>query len=87
MVAVSRMLMVVFDMSIVLMLLPVLFLYFQHLRSQARESISFTLVMGGLILGLVSTYIVQLVTGTTLDIIATEYFQRGSILDVIYTFG
>lgn len=86
-VAISRMLMVVCDMSIVLLLLPVVFLYFQHLRSEAQESITFTLTMGGLILGLASTYIVRLVTGTTLDIITVEYFQQGSILDVIYTFG
>lgn len=86
-VAIFRMMIRVFDMSIILMLLPVLFLYLQYLRQTAQESITFTIIMGGLIFSLFSTYVFQLAMGISVDTIATEYFQKGSILDTIYIFG
>lgn len=85
-VAVSRMMVRIIDMSVVLMLLPVLLLYIQHLRAKAQESITFTFIMGGLIFTLLSTYIFEL-AGIPLDVLVTDYFQKGSALDVTYIFG
>jgi len=85
--SVSRMMIRIFDMSVVLMLLPVLLLYIQHLRAIAQESVTFSLVMGGLVFSLLSTYVFELFTAMSLDVIATGYFQKGSILDVAYIFG
>ena len=85
--AIMNMLIRVFDMSIILMLLPVLFLYLQHLRRKAQESITFALTMGALIFTLLSTYVFQLAMGVSIDTIAIEYFQKGSVLDAIYILG
>lgn len=82
-----RMLITVFDMAIVLMLVPVVLLYLQHLRAKAQESVTFTIIMAGLILSIISTYIFKLTTGMSLDKIATDYFQQGSVLDVVYIFA
>lgn len=85
--AIARMMVRVLDMAIVLMLLPVVLLYIQHLREKAQESISFTFVMGGLIFSMLSTYVIQLAMRVPLEIIASEYFHTGSILDATIIFG
>ena len=77
----------VFDMAIVMMLVPVLLLYIQHLKSKAQESITFTFIMGGVIWSLLSTYIFELVLGMSTGQVAVKYFQTGSWLDTIYIFG
>jgi len=82
-----RLLITIFDMAIILMLVPVVLLYIQHLKSKAKESITFMLIMGGLIFSIISTYIFELATGMSLDKIATDYFQKGSVLDAIYIFS
>jgi len=88
-VTILRMVIRVFDMVIILMLMPVLFLYLQYLRQkhQKQESITFSLTIGALIFTLFSTYIFQLSTGLSLDTISNEYFQKGSLLDTIYMLG
>ncbi|MBI4216782.1 MAG: hypothetical protein HY687_05270 [Chloroflexi bacterium] len=86
-VALSRLMIRVVDMAVVLMLIPVLLLYLQHSRAKAQESVTFAFIMGGLILSITSTYILQLVLGVSLDTMAREYFQKGSLLDAIYIFG
>lgn len=86
-VAISQMLIRVFDMSITLMLLPVLFLYLQYLRQKAQESITFALSMSALVFAMFSTYVFQLAMGVSIDTIASEYFQKGSVLDTVYIFG
>lgn len=77
----------IFDMAIILMLVPVIILYIQHLKAKAQESVPFTIIMGGLIFSIISTYIYQMATGLSLNTIATDYFQKGSALDTIYLFG
>ena len=86
-VEIIRLLVRIFDMAIVLMLVPVIILYVQHLRAKAQESITFTLIMGGMIFSLISTYIFEATTGLSLDKIAADYFQKGSSLDTVYLFG
>ena len=86
-VEIIRLLVRIFDMAIVLMLVPVIILYVQHLRAKAQESITFTLIMGGMIFSLISTYIFEAATGLSLDKIAADYFQKGSSLDTVYLFG
>ncbi len=84
--AISGMMVRVFDMAVILMLVPVLFLYLQYLKSKGQESLTFTLIMGGLIFSLISTYIFQMALALPQERIA-EYFQKGSLLDAGYIFG
>ena len=84
---ISMMVIRVFDMTIILMLMPVLFLYLQYLRQKHQESVTFSLTMGALIIILLSTYVFQLRTGLSLYTISREYFQKGSLLDAIYMLG
>ncbi len=87
MVTILRMVIRVIDMAVILMLMPVLFLYLQYLRQKHQESVTFSLTMGALIIALFSTYVLQLATGLSLDTISREYYQKGSLLDAIYMFS
>jgi hypothetical protein len=67
-VAVIPVLINVIDMAVVLMLVPVLFLYLQYLKAKAQESITFTFIMGGLILNFFPVYILELLAPATRNI-------------------
>jgi len=86
-IAVSEMLIRIFDMAVILMLTPVLLLYIQYMKARAQDSVTYTLVMTGVIISLLSTYIFQLANNISMSQIAERYFQRGSFLDVAYLFG
>lgn len=82
-VAVSSMVIRVFDMAVILMLIPVFFLYIQYLRAKAQESVTFTFIMCGLILSLFSTYIVEIFVGAS----SGYDFEGSSLLNALYLFG
>lgn len=58
--AISRIFIGLFDIAIVLMLVPVLVLYIQYTRSKAQESLTFALIMLGVIISLFSLYFIKL---------------------------
>ena len=85
--AIFRMVIRAFDVIVILVLLPVPFMYLQYFRNRASESITFTLIMFGLIFSLMSTYIFQMSLGISMETLAINYFQKGSVLDVVYMLG
>lgn len=70
----------VIDMMVILMLVPVLFLYLQYLKAKAQESVTFTFIMGGLILSLLSTYLFEF-------IYTTGNLEDNPFLNAAYLFG
>ncbi|MDP2916308.1 MAG: hypothetical protein Q8O16_00090 [Dehalococcoidia bacterium] len=78
--AISGMMLRVFDIAIVLMLVPVLVLYLQYSKSKAQESVTFTLIMCGIIISQLSTYIVEFA-------IPLDQAIEIGILDPPYLFG
>lgn len=80
-VAVVDIMICVIDQAVVLMLVPVLFLYIQYLKQKAQESITFSFIMGGLILSLFSTYVFELVANAPVGI------PVNPLLDAAYLFG
>ena len=77
----------IIDMAVILMLLPVIPLYIHHMNSRQEESMTFTLVMGGIIFSLLSTYIYQLALGVPMYVVAGQYYHTGSLLDCLYIYG
>jgi len=84
--AISLMVIRVFDMAIILMLVPVLLLKLQYSQAKAQESLTFSMIMGGIIISLFSTYIFELFGNSIADI-SSQFVQKGSWLDVVYIFG
>jgi hypothetical protein len=85
--AISNLIIRVFDMAIIFMLFPVLLLRLQYSQAKTQESITFTMIMGGVIVSLLSTYIFELF-GVSLSDVGNQWAQNGwAWLDVIYIFG
>jgi len=74
------------DVVVVIMLMPVVLLYAQQMRLEGRESITFTTIVGGIILSTIAVYIYVIVSGTPL-LVAPSAFHTGSILDALYLFS
>jgi hypothetical protein len=77
----------IFDMLILAMLVPVMWLYVQSARSKYQESGTFMLVTGGIVASLVSVYLYELVKQDSLLNISINEYQAGSVLDALYLFG
>lgn len=81
MVSITDMLIRIIDMAVILMLVPVLFLYLQYLKAKAQESITFTFIMGGLVVSLFSAYVFEMF-GIRMEELL-DYFP----LNAAYLFG
>jgi hypothetical protein len=77
----------VFDVLVMTMLVPVVWLYVQNARSQYQENSTFMLVLVGIIASLTTVYFYELLKGDPLTVIAASEYQQGSLLDVLYLFG
>lgn len=76
----------ILDVAIVVMLMPVVLLYAQQMRVEGRESITFTTIIGGLILSTIAVYLFVIATGRQLYE-APLLFHTGSTLDALYLFS
>ena len=85
--AVQILLIRIFDMIVMLMLVPVILLFVQSARAKYRESATFSFVLMGIIASLILVYIYELVTGQSIAEIAASDFQQGSVLDGLYLFA
>ncbi len=77
----------IFDVLVMTMLVPVVWLYVQNANSEYRENSTFMLVLVGIIASLTSAYLYEIVKGDPLTVIAASEYQQGSFLDVLYLFG
>lgn len=75
------------DAAIVIMLVPVVILYAQQMKAEGRESITFTAIIGGIILSLTAAYVYEIGLGMPLYVVAQEVYHTGSILDALYLFS
>lgn len=76
-----------FDAAVLVMLVPVLLLYIQNAKAQYQESLTFSVVVAGVIASLISAYAYELVSRRPLLEIAVERLDRVTPLDVLYIFG
>ncbi|MDO8751108.1 MAG: hypothetical protein Q7K03_08200 [Dehalococcoidia bacterium] len=74
------------DVVVLLMLVPVLFLYVEGARAKYQESATFAFVAFGIIASLVFVYVYELVKGQSITQIAGAEYQKGSLLDGLYIF-
>lgn len=76
----------VLNVALVLTLLPVLFLYLHQFRGEARESITFGMIIVGIIVVTIADWIYELVAGIPHEMIGT-LFQSGSPYDAFLIFS
>jgi len=75
------------DAAVVILLVPVVILYAQQMKLEGRESITFTTIIGGIILSLTAAYVYEIGFGVPLYVVAHEVYHTGSILDALYLFS
>ncbi|NQW17812.1 MAG: hypothetical protein HQ478_10045 [Chloroflexi bacterium] len=83
-IAVSYLLIRIFDVLIMAALVPVLAMYVQNARSQYQESASFAVIGAAIIASLTLVYAYEFATNDSLWDIAEE---EGSTLDFLFLFG
>ena len=76
----------IFDVLVMLMLVPVLLLYVEGARAAYQESATFAFVAMAIIASLVFVYLYELIKGQPLAQIAEAEYQKGSLLDGLYIF-
>lgn len=76
-----------FDVLVMSLLVPVVWLYIQNARARYQENSTFTLVLVGIVASLNAVYFYELLKGSPLTVIAASEYQQGSFLDVLYLFG
>lgn len=74
------------DNAVVLMLLPVLFLYRKQSKKEQKESITFTIVLIGIIISTIGDYVYEILTKVSHQELSAE-FHTGTVLDSIYIFS
>ena len=76
----------IFDVLVMVMLIPVVWLYIQNARAKYKESATFAVVAIGVVASLVLAYVYELAKQEPLADLVAE-FQSGSVLDALYLFG
>ncbi|VVB87317.1 Uncharacterised protein [uncultured archaeon] len=74
------------DNAIVIMLLPILFLYRKQSNKEKRESITFTIVVIGIIISTIGDYIFEIISKISYQELTND-FHTGTLLDSIYIFS
>ena len=84
---ISLLLIRLLDVAIVIMLMPVVILYAKQMKLERRESITFTVIICGIILSLTAAYVYEIVFGVPLYVISHAVILTGSPLDALYLFS
>lgn len=80
---VTKLLFRILDNTIVIMLLPVLFLYRKQSTQEKRESVTFTIVLIGIIISTIGDYVFEIVSRISYQELSSG-FHTGTLLDSIY---
>ncbi|MCZ7355516.1 MAG: hypothetical protein O8C65_01160 [Candidatus Methanoperedens sp.] len=73
----------IIDNAIVIMLLPILFLYRQQSSMENKESITFTIVLIGIIISTIGDYVLEILSKISYQELSSG-FHTGTLLDSIY---
>jgi hypothetical protein len=91
--AVLNLLVRIFDVTVMVLLLPVIWLYVQHARAKYQESATFTIVAVGIVASLVLVYLTEIFTWEPIAevvdgaVVINQENHAGTYLDTLYIFG
>ena len=77
----------IFDVLVMVMIVPVVLLYVQNMRADFQESTTFAVISVGVIASLILAYVYEIAKWDSLADIASSEYQTGSLLDALYLFG
>lgn len=82
----TRILFRIVDNAVVLMLMSILFLYRKQSKREKKESITFTIVLIGIIISTIGDYVYEILTRISHQELSAG-FHTGTFLDAIYIFS
>ena len=77
----------VFDAGLIIVLMPVLWLYVQYLKSRQRQSLTFTVVIFGIVCATLFDYLFQLVLTVFPNLLAEVSPLRATIQEMLFIYG
>lgn len=80
---VTKMLFRILDNTIVIMLLPVLFLYRKQSTEENKESVTFSIILIGIIISTIGDYVYEILSKISYQDLSSG-FHTGTLLDSIY---
>jgi hypothetical protein len=75
------------DAGLVIVLMPVVWLYIQYLKSQHKQSLTFTVIIFGVVWSTIADYIYEVISQTTLHSLLLEARLGIDIPDMLYIYG
>ncbi len=83
----SQMTMRALDAALIIVLTPVLWLYMQHRKSQGRQSLSFTVIVFGVVFFTLFDYLFDLLTGALPKLFSPGSSLAGAIPEAFFVYG
>ncbi len=83
----SHIAMRILDASLIIVLVPVLWLYIQYLKSQQRQSLTFTVIIFGIVCATLFDYLFELITTIFPQILAEKPLLYTSIPEILFIYG
>lgn len=79
----TKLLFRIIDNAVVLMLLPIIFIYRKQSKKENRESVTFSIMIIGIIISTIGDYVYEIFTTISHQELSSE-FHKGTFLDSIY---
>jgi len=75
------------DAALITILVPVIWLYIQYLKTQQQQSLTFTVIVSGIVVSIIFDYILQSVVTAFPGIISIDSNLYAVITEIIYAYG
>ena len=76
-----------FDAILIIVLVPVVWLYFQFLKSQQRQSLTFTVIISGIVFFTLFDYLFELIVAIFPNMLADTSSLHGTIPEALFIYG
>lgn len=77
----------ILDAALIIVLVPVIWLYAQYLRSQQKQSLTLTVIVLGIVCCTVFDYIFEVVLLVFPQLLSQESYLHNNILEMLYIYG
>ncbi len=76
-----------FDAGLIIVLMPVLWLYVQYLKSQQRQSLTFTVIIFGIVCSTVFDYLFDLILKVFPRLLAEGSHLQAAVAEMLFIYG
>ncbi len=85
--AISYIVIRIFDAGLIIVLMPVLWLYIQYLKSRQRQSLTFTVIIFGIVCSTIFDYIFKLILKIFPQLLPQDSYLAAAIPEMLFIYG